>query len=140
MHADSNISMNEDERIPVTPEDFDHGKMLKSLKGKNTDIDREEDESERGFFSDSFNISPNRKEDDKFVYYEIPMKKNDKGENRMNVEVKGSMIHIKSDSKDGGMSSSMEQVFSIGPGLDETKAEVINGNENIVIKIPKKNN
>jgi hypothetical protein len=131
----SNISQNIEDRVPVNPTDFDIDKMHDSF-AKNLN-DEVESEDSNVIDLTAFNLTPNRKEDDLFVYYEIPLQKNSKN-NKLNIEIKDGFIHLKSDSKDQSMSSSMEQVFSIDSNLDDKKAEVLNEKEKVVIKIPKK--
>jgi hypothetical protein len=133
--VNSSISQINEDRVPVNPTDFDIDKMHDSF-AKNLKDDIENEDSSV-IDLNAFNLTPNRKEDDLFVYYEIPLQKNSKN-NKLNIEIKDGFIHLKSDSKDKSMSSSMEQVFSIDSNLDDKKAEVLNEKEKVVIKIPKK--
>lgn len=80
----------------------------------------------------------NRREDSKFVYYEVPLV-NEKGEKlELNVVVKDGMIEITE--KASGQNHQMEstRTFSLEPGLIESRAQVINEKDKVVIKIPKK--
>jgi hypothetical protein len=131
----NSVSQVNEDRIPVNPTDFDIDNMHDSFAKKMNDEVVEDDSNLIDL--NAFNLTPNRKEDDLFVYYEIPLQKNAK-DNKLNIEIKDGFIHLKSDSKDKSMTSSMEQVFSIDSNLDDKKAEVLNEKEKIVIKIPKK--
>jgi hypothetical protein len=107
-----NKDLHDDDRIPVRPEDFDQNGPHRLAGSMLRDFDQSEDllgDNE----NNAFNISPIRREDYHNVYYEIPLKNNESGENKLNVEVKDGMIHIKMDSNDKHFSSSVEQVFSI---------------------------
>lgn len=113
----------EEERFPVNPADFDHSKMLDSFAGA----------SALGIVS--------QREDDKNVYYEVPLAGADGVNRKLNVEIKEGMIKINEDVKDhnnGVFETSSERMFSIDPMLDADKAEVINEKDKIVIRIPKK--
>ncbi len=79
----------------------------------------------------------NRSEDEKFVYYEIPLL-NEEGERvELNVSVKEGMILISK--KSTGENHQMESTrsLSIEPGLIASEAKVIQEKEKIVIKVPK---
>lgn len=80
----------------------------------------------------------NRREDGKFVYYEVPLV-NEKGEKlELKVTVKDGMIEITE--KASGKNHQLEstRTFSLEPGLIESRAQVINEKDKVVIKIPKK--
>ena len=126
---------NEDDRIPVLPNDQDAEKLAEYFRARQNPFhDSNQDDL---VISD---VGPTRREDDRFVYYDIKIDKS--GNNKLNVEVKDGYIHLKSDSNNNSegssFSSSMEQVFSIDSNLDDKKAEVLNESDKIVIKIPKK--
>jgi hypothetical protein len=124
-----------DERIAVSPEEFDRDQLHGSFE-KRFGIDRLSDTDSDVPIGD-FDISPLRKEDTSFVYYEIPLK-NVGGNNKLNVEIKDGYIHLNFEKKEESSSQSMEQVFSIDSNLDDRKAEVINEKDKIIIKVPKK--
>lgn len=127
--------VNTEERFPVNPDDFDHEKMMETIK-------RMDDEN---FGADMRGASTlgiiSQRQDDKYVYYDIPLRGDDGTNHKLNVEIKDGMIKITEDIKDekvGLLETSSERMFSVGPGLDADKAEVINQKEKIVIRIPKK--
>ncbi|MBC7713684.1 MAG: hypothetical protein H7177_10110 [Rhizobacter sp.] len=139
-------SQNSGERVPVNPDDFDQAKMIETIQ-------RMQNETMDGFDSlekdlkDAGNSGGagvlKEHEDDKFVYYEIPLKGHDGTNHKLNVEIKNGLVRVSEDSKDqGGNSmteSSSERMFTLDPRrVDADKAEVLNGNDKIVIKIPKK--
>ena len=123
------IQAKRDERFPVNPADFDQQSMVDMFSRMDSDI------------GESFGTQVDHREDDKFVYYDIPLKGLDGNNHKLNVEIKNGMIKISEDNKQTGdavVETSSERMFSIDPGLDGDKAEVINEKEKIVIKIPKK--
>ena len=125
-------AQHEEERFPINPDDFDHKSMLESIARMN-------DEGGEAMIEMGGDIGQH--EDDKFFYYEIPLKDPSGAEQKLNVEIKNGMIRISQDLKSSGdaiIQSSTERMFSIPPGLDGERAEVINEKEKIVIKIPKK--
>lgn len=125
-------AMVNEERFPVNQADFDQKSMLEMINRMNSD-------------DSSDSIAPlgevAHREDEKYFYYDIPLKGQDGNTHKLNVELKNGMIKISEDSKSQGDSvveTSSERMFSIDPRLDGDKAEVINEKEKIVIKIPKK--
>lgn len=122
-----------EERIPVSPDEFSPEKMMEALSS----MDRDMAEMQRSLqedFGNSMKITGvERKEDDKNVYYEIPLKANERN-HELKVTVKDGMISI----RELTPNSESERQFSIDPGLDETKAEVKTLQDKVLIKIPKK--
>lgn len=121
-----------DERFPVDIDDFDHTSMMDTINR----LSKERAEARASAMGDV-----SRREDDDNVYYDIPQKAEGGVEHRLNVEVKDGMIRISEDQKSSGdtlVETSSERMFSIDPGLDGERAEVINEKDKIVIKIPKK--
>ena len=119
-----------DERFPVRPEDFDHNKMMETFKNLQQDMEKDIDTD----MHMEMNISGvNRREDDKFVYYEIPLNASEKN-HELKVSVKDGMITI----REMTQNSESERQFSIDPELDETKADVQTLKDKVVIKIPKR--
>ncbi|MEA9355841.1 hypothetical protein SHI21_06505 [Bacteriovorax sp. PP10] len=121
-----------DERFPVDIDDFDHTSMMDTINR----LSKERAEARASAMGDV-----SKREDDDNVYYDIPQKTINGVEHRLNVEVKDGMIKISEDQKSSGdtlVETSSERMFSIDPGLDGDKAEVINEKDKIVIKIPKK--
>ncbi|MGZ3788870.1 MAG: hypothetical protein ACXVLQ_10120 [Bacteriovorax sp.] len=114
------------DRFPVNPDDFDHDKMLDAMKRMQQDMI---DGGERAFEV----TGVNRREDEHFVYYEIPMNENEKNQHELKVSVKDGMISIAENTKN----TQSERQFSIDSGLDETKANVETLKDKILIKIPK---
>ena len=128
------IAENGEERFPINPSDFDHRSMFETIERMN-----EKDEGSMMAMGNMGEI--NHREDDRFSYYEIPLKKVNGANQKMNVEIKDGMIRISEDVKTSGetsIQSSSERMFSIDPALDGDKAEVINEKDKIVIKIPKR--
>lgn len=122
-----------EERIPVTPEDFSPEKMLEALSS----MDRNMADMQRSLeedFSNGIKITGvERKEDDKNVYYEIPLNASEQN-HELKVTVKEGMISI----REMTPNSESERQFSIDPGLDDSKAEVKTLQDKVLIRIPKK--
>ena len=111
------------DRFAVNPDDFDHDKMLDAMNRLQQDMMKEAGPVIAGV---------NRREDDKYVYYEIPL--NARELNReLKVSVKDGMVSISENTKN----AQSEREFSIEPGLNEAQAEVLNLKDKISIKIPK---
>lgn len=147
------------DRVPVHPEDLKGEDLLDALHrdmlermGKRADdfpgrdqmINPHDDFSHSDSEIDSYGLKDflvqdiNRREDDKFVYYELPLL-NEKGEKiELKVEVKNGIIEIVEKSVGANHQSESSRSFSIEPGLKEDRAQVINEKDKIVIKIPKK--
>lgn len=111
-----------DERFPVNPDDFDHDKLVDVFKTM-----------EKSLQQGMQITGVDRKEDDKFVYFEIPLNASEKN-HELKVSVKGGMISI----REMTPNSESERQFTIDPDLDETKADVQTLPDKIRIKIPKK--
>ena len=133
------------DRIEVKPEEFDHSKMLKAflneegIKLEETSDFMDSADEKWGSMEnfEQLELGPKRKEDEKFVYYEFNALTEDGGDGKVKVEVKDGMIHLNIEHSKGHSQSSMEQVFSIDPSLDDKKAEVIHQQNKIIIKVPK---
>ncbi|MBC7427853.1 MAG: hypothetical protein H7336_04520 [Bacteriovorax sp.] len=141
---DSNKGKTSGERFPVDPDDFDQSKMMETIQ-------RMQKEAESGFNGLEKDLDEagtgagalNQHEDEKYVYYEIPLKGHDGTNHKLNVEIKNGLVRVSEDTKDqGGNSmseSSSEQMFTLDPRrVDADKAEVLNQKDKIVIKIPKR--
>lgn len=118
------------DRIPVNPDDFDHDKLLEAARKMRREIINQaghEGKEVRGV---------ERREDDEFVYYDIPLNDQEKNDHQLKVKVNEGMITITEHTKN----SESVREFSIEPGLDESKAEVIYLKDRISIKIPKTQN
>jgi hypothetical protein len=129
----SQVAHRDQERFPIDPADFDQQNMMNTIK-------RMREEGELGA-SGMGEVAQH--EDEKNVYYDIPLKSENGSNHKLNVEIKNGMIKISEDVKaegDAMVQTSSERMFSIDPGLDGDKAEVINEKEKVTIKIPKKNN
>lgn len=121
-----------DERFPVDIDDFDHTSMMDTINR----LSKERAEARSSAMGDV-----SKREDDDNVYYDIPQSAAGRSEHRLNVEVKDGMIKISEGQKSSGdtlVEISSERMFSIDPGLDGDRAEVINEKDKVVIKIPKK--
>jgi len=116
-------STNPHDRFAVNPDDFDHDKMLDAMNRLQQDMMKEAGPEIAGV---------NRREDDKYVYYEIPL--NARELNReLKVSVKDGMVRISENTKN----AQSEREFSIEPGLNEAQAEVLTLKDKISVKIPK---
>ena len=111
------------DRFPVDPNDFDHDKMLDAIK-------RMQDQTGAGLSVGGVD----RREDKDFVYYDIPLKPNEK-DHQLKVKVKDGMISISENTPN----TESEREFSIDQGLDESNAQVITDKDKVCIKIPKIN-
>lgn len=132
-HSQTLADSEREERIPVTPEDFDHDKMMDAFQSMEKKLQDMHQSFEKDFERDMQVSGIERKEDDKFVYYEIPLNANEKN-HELKVSVNEGMISIKENTPH----SESERQFSIDPGLDETKADVQTLKDKITIKIPKR--
>jgi hypothetical protein len=122
-----NLTIEHSDRVEVKPEEFDRD----MLHGGRPFLDSSEE------IEQAFDLNIKETEDRDYVYYAIPIESEGKN-SKLNVEVKDGYIHITHEAKDEGFSASSEQVFPVAPNLDETKAEVLNEKNKIIIKIPKK--
>lgn len=122
-----------DERIPVTPEEFSPEKMMEAFSSMDRDMAEMQRSLEEDFNTGIKITGVERKEDDKFVYYEIPLKASERN-HELKVTVKEGMISI----RELTPNSESERQFSIDPGLDDSKAEVKTLQDKVLIKIPKK--
>lgn len=126
-----------DDRFPVNPNDFDHEKIMDTIK-------RMERGSEHGL--ESSMGSPSliaRREDEKFEYYDLPLKGQDGLNRKLNVEIKDGIVKvrevIKNQVEDSISESISERMISLDSmKLDINRAVVLNEKDKIVIKIPKK--
>lgn len=118
-----------DERFPVKPEDFDHEKLMDAF----SNFDKSMQSFENDFQKEMQVTGVERKEDDKFVYFEIPLNANEKN-HELKVSVKDGMISIKENTPN----SEAERQFSIDPDLDGNKADIQTLKDKVLIKIPKK--
>jgi hypothetical protein len=126
------IAYDHADRFPVDPDDFDHEKMLESLRKAQGD---------QSLFGASRLSEIEQKEDENFVYYIIPLQSQDGTTHKLNVEVNNNMIRITEDLRDQrgeDIETSSERVFSIDPRLNPDEALVLNEKHRIVIKIPKR--
>jgi hypothetical protein len=125
------IVQKDNERFPIDPSDFDQTSMMNTIK-------RMREEGELGA-SGMGEVAQH--EDDKNVYYDIPLKGLDGSNHKLNVEIKNGVIQISEDVKAEGdaiVQTTSERMFSIDPSLDGDKAEVINEKDKVTIKIPKR--
>lgn len=157
---EKNFTFNSDrseqsERSPVNPEDLKNEDLMDALHrdmlermGKNADDfpgkfkrgEKLEDvPSVESYGIRDFLVQDiNRREDDQFVYYEVPLF-NEHGEKlEVRVEVKNGAIEIHEKSVGQNHESESSRTFSIEPGLNEKSAQVINDKDKIIIKISKK--
>jgi hypothetical protein len=123
----SHISQNE-ERVPVTPEDLEHDKLIDAFGKMQQQI---LDQTEDHFGFDLGGVK--RSEDERYVYYEIPLM-GEASNKELKVNIKDGMISISENSKN----SQSQREFTIDPGLDEANAVVLNEKDKLNIKIPKK--
>lgn len=133
------ITTADQERFPVDPNDFDHHRMLDTISKMQQR--QEEQEGDDSYMGSSGAGEVGQREDENFVYYEIPTRVTDGLSHKLNVQVKNGMIHIVEDTKDdkgGSVQMSSERMFSIDPSLNGDRAEVINEKDKVIIKIPKR--
>lgn len=125
-----------DERIPIGPHDQIFSDRLFDHTDQVTEEEHGDDSSLFGL-----GINMNRREDDRYVYYEFPMGTNDQGKTELKVEVKDGMIHVqqisKEESEHSQVSSSSEQMFSVDSNVNANRAEIIQEKDKVVVKIPK---
>ena len=127
------------ERFPVDPNDFDHRKMIEAMNESRGQDQKAQFDQQVAAVSMMGDI--NQREDEKFVYYEIPINKEADTYHELKIEVKQGMILITEflkDKKNPINETSAERMFTIDPELDSTAAEVLNEKERVLIKIPKK--
>lgn len=129
-HSHELTDSEREERFPVKPEDFDHNKMLDTFRNLQQDMEKDIDDDMK---MDMKVTGVSRREDDKNVYFEIPLNASEKN-HELKVSVKDGMISI----KEMTPNSESERQFSIDPDLDETKADVQTLKDKITIKIPKR--
>ncbi len=126
-----------EERFPVDPNDFEHERIMETIK-------KMENNGSLGMESVmADNAQITEREDEKFEYYEIPLKGHDGTNRKLNVVIKDGLVRVREESSnknENSMSeSSSERMFTLDPRrLDIDRAEVINEKEKIVVKIPKK--
>lgn len=115
------------DRIPVNSDDFDYAKLMDAAQK----LQREMLEQARHQGFEATGVE--RREDDLFVYYDVPLNEKEKNERQLKVKVERGVISLTEHTKD----AEKLREFSIGPGLDETGAVVMNLSDRITIKIPK---
>lgn len=115
------------DQYAINSDDFDHDKILEAMKSMQQNM--------MGAQANNLEITGvNRREDDHFVYYEIPLNDKEKNQGELKVNVKDGMISIAENTRN----TQSERQFSIDPGLEDSKANVITEKDKILIKIPKK--
>ena len=117
-----------EERYPVTPEDIEHDKLVDAF-GRMQQQMFEQSEDQFDFSLGGIK----RSEDEKYVYYEIPLM-GEVSNKELKVNIKDGMISISENSKN----SQSQREFSIEQGLDEANAVVKNEKDKLNIIIPKK--
>lgn len=122
------------DRYPVNPDDFDNRKMIEAIRQSQGDpLEMETGASMVGEIT--------QREDDKYVYYEIPINKDSQTNHELKVEVKNGVISISEILKNNGnpvIETNAERMFTIDPELDSALAEVLNEKDRVLVKIPKK--
>ncbi len=139
------------DRLPVAPHDLNNDDLMDALHrdmlermGKSADdfpgraSDTENEMTDDYGLKDFLVRDINRREDDKFVYYEVPLINENGDKLELNVQVKNGIIEIQETSSGTNHQSQSSRSFSIEPGLKEDLASVINEKDKIIIKIPKK--
>jgi hypothetical protein len=124
------------ERYPVNPDDFDTRKMIEAIKESKTGEWEQPIESGASIIGEI-----TQREDDKFVYYEIPINQSANTNHELKVEIKDGFIHIAEVSKSTGkmvIETNAERMFSLDPSLDSALAEVLDQKNIVLIKIPKR--
>lgn len=124
------------ERYPVNPDDFDSRKMIEAMRESSPNeptLPRDSGASIIGEIT--------QREDEKFVYYEIPVNQSANTTHQLKVEIKEGFIRIAEISKSTGediVETNAERMFTIDPSLDSALAEVLEQNNKVLIKIPKR--
>ncbi len=124
------------ERYPVNPDDFDHRKMIEAMNQS-----RSQDSAAVPVQAASSMGDISQREDEKFIYYEIPINQSADTDYELKIEVKRGMILITEMLKDKVNpinETNAERMFTIDPELDTASAEVLNEKNRVLIKIPKK--
>lgn len=132
------LSAGPEDRFPVNPDDFDHDKIMET-------IERMEGDAGMGM-ENAMSGAPAviaQREDDKFEYYDIPLRGHNGVNRKLNVEIKDGLVRVKEDTTNKNENSltesTSERMFTLDPRrLDIDRAEVLNEKDKIVIKIPKK--
>lgn len=131
------------ERYPVNPDDFDTRKMIEAMKdSESSEWSRPKAHADSGA---SIIGEITQREDDKFVYFEIPVNQSANTSHELKVEIREGILRIAevSKSKDGDASgaaveTNAERMFTIDPSLDSALAEVLDQKNKVLIKIPKR--
>ena len=131
------MSAGPDERFPVNPNDFDHDKIMETIKKMENQAGRSIESAMGG----SSIIA--QREDEKFEYYDIPLRGHDGANRKLNVVIKDGLVRVTEDSISNDShslsESSSERMFTLDPRrLDIDRAEVLKEKDKIVVKIPKK--
>ncbi len=126
-----------EDRFPVDPDDFDHNKIMETIKRMEAGVGQDMESAMGGPAIIA------QREDDKFEYYDIPLRGHDGANRKLNVEIKDGLVRVKEDTKNKDENSlsesSSERMFTLDPRrVDIDRAEVLNEKDKIVIKIPKK--
>jgi hypothetical protein len=143
LHRDMLSRMSRDERVEMNELEEELKKAHDRFQLM-PDHDFQDSDFSNRFEEESYGLKQflvqdiNRREDSKFVYYEVPLV-NEKGEKlELNVTLKDGMIEITEKASGKNHQSESVRTFSLEPGLIESRAQVINEKDKVVIKIPKK--
>lgn len=107
------------EQVSINPDDFDHDKLMDAARKMKQEMTTEGVE---------------RREDDRYVYYDILLSARERSDSELKVNVNNKIITIIETTQD--VESTRE--FNIEPGLDEGQAEVLHSKDKVSVKIPKK--
>lgn len=118
--------------IPVNPRDFDHDKLMDAAQRMRTDLFIQ-DNSE-ATESNVAIAEVQRREDNQYVYYDIPLTSAEKNDRELKINVKDGIISIIENTKNV---QSMREI-AIEPGLDEAHSKVENHDDKLSIRLPKK--
>lgn len=134
------VNVEGEERYPVNPDDFDSQKIIEAIERDRSDWQVPPPGMESEGASIMGEIA--QREDEKFVYYEIPINQSANANHELKVEIKEGIVRIaevlKGKDENSVIETSAERMFSLDPSLDSSMAEVKNLKDKITIKIPKK--
>lgn len=114
-------------QTPVNPNNFDHDRLLDAVQKMKNEMLNQPD------------VNPDlarveRKEDEQFVYYEIPLTISEQNDRELKINIGSGIIRI---IEHNDTLQTMRE-FAIEPGLDESRAKVSNHEDKLSVKFPKK--
>ncbi len=136
------------ERVPVHPNDLSQHDLMGALHKDMLDRLEKERGGDEDLPPDFALIGPSsrdglspfytRREDDKFVYYDLSLNSENGVKKELNVKVNNGMVEVTEKSTSENSAFESTRAFTIEPGLQNDQAQVLNEKDKVVIKIPKK--